>query len=187
MDGDHAQLDCMTNQETLVQLKEMAIAACKQSAARSGTEQAADLSPIFKIQHKLQKSKTLSEIPEGGHFFRDKVKGCFVTARHQGLKLPINKEKAMVDFIGCLPEILAQACTRRNIVAGFGANRMSRENGSCKFALPSFERMLSTCRQTLPTDVVELVKMNFPRLVEEALANGQVPESVFDELGFPAS
>ena len=62
-DGDLAQIDNIINEESLTLYCENMICACKQNAARSGTEQAADLTKTFKVMQSLQHTVTVSDVP----------------------------------------------------------------------------------------------------------------------------
>ena len=55
MDGAHAQLKLLTNEENLKIEKEKKITICKHSAARTAVEQAADCAPCFKSMKRLMK------------------------------------------------------------------------------------------------------------------------------------
>ena len=46
-DGDLAQIDNIVSEDSLILYQENLICACKQNAARSGTEQWADLTKVF--------------------------------------------------------------------------------------------------------------------------------------------
>jgi hypothetical protein len=54
-DGDLAQLDVLTDPEYVAKFKEKLIVACKQNAARTGVEQAADQANVFNKFHQAQK------------------------------------------------------------------------------------------------------------------------------------
>ena len=54
-DGDLAQIDNIVSDESLSLYRENMVCANKKNAARSGTEQAADLTKTFKIMQALQK------------------------------------------------------------------------------------------------------------------------------------
>ena len=54
-DGDLAQIDNIVSRESISLYRENMIIACKQNAARSGVEQAADLTKVFKLMHRFQK------------------------------------------------------------------------------------------------------------------------------------
>ncbi len=60
-DGDLAQISNITSTESINLFKEKKIVANKQNTARSGTEQAADLTKSFKIMHGLQSMRTLTK------------------------------------------------------------------------------------------------------------------------------
>eukprot|EP00957_Ditylum_brightwellii_P130902 9985552-Ditylum_brightwellii.AAC.1 len=53
-DGENAQIKAVVDEEAIIKFKCLRITSNKQHVARSGTEQAADLTTVFKIMHKLQ-------------------------------------------------------------------------------------------------------------------------------------
>lgn len=61
-DGDLAQLATVTEETTVDVCKEKRICTNKQSAARSATEQGADLPKVFKSHHFLQKVTTMTSV-----------------------------------------------------------------------------------------------------------------------------
>ena len=68
-DGDLPQITHATHSDSLEVLAKNKIFANKQSAARSGTEQAADLTRTFKFLNRLQKkSRPTTRISHSGHF-----------------------------------------------------------------------------------------------------------------------
>ena len=66
-DGDLAQIENVVSDESLQIYSMNMICANKQNAARSGVEQAADLTKTFKIMHKLQSEITVSHVPIKNH------------------------------------------------------------------------------------------------------------------------
>ena len=66
-DGDLAQIDNIISEESLQMYKENCVCANKQNAARSGTEQAADLTKTFKVMQNLQSTVSVSDIPIDRH------------------------------------------------------------------------------------------------------------------------
>ena len=62
-DGDAKQVETIVSENSIDIYKENMIVANKQNAARSGTEQAADLTKTFKIMNLLQNKVTVSNIP----------------------------------------------------------------------------------------------------------------------------
>jgi hypothetical protein len=61
IDGEWGQLLATTNEENLDESVTLKLVDCKGNPARTGTEQAADLTPIFKVLNKLQKNTTLKD------------------------------------------------------------------------------------------------------------------------------
>ena len=104
---------------------------------------------------------------------------------NNGLSLKSNKQKALADFLSCLPQILARAVTPSNVSRGFHENGMisATHNNQTWFAFPCFDGMLSTCQKTLPKRTVDNCTRKFPSLVAAAIEHAL--ETAFDQLGFP--
>jgi hypothetical protein len=187
-DGDLAQLATTVDETTLARYEEVNIVANKQSAARSATEQAADLSPIFKILHDLQKGTTATDKAIGTNAYKDHVRMMLDIAKAQAnLRLPTNKTDALLDYLACLPQMLTKAVSVNSLQKGFRENGMLSNRCSSKtpYAFPCFDSMLSTCRKVIPTKARDLCKEHFPTLVAAALEHGHVPEDIYDKLEFP--
>ena len=144
------------------------------------------MSPSFKIWHRKQKTTTLSNLPEGVNSFKDRVKCQLQLAELQGgLCLPINKRKAVIDFVSAFPQTSASALTPSNISHGFYENGMLSSESPTKCAVPSFRNVLATCTATMPEEVVDLCEQHLSRLASEVSEHGHVPERAFNELKFP--
>ena len=90
------------------------IIANKQSAARSGTEHAADLCKVFPCLKKMDKIYTVSDIPVEQHPMKRLLLHTFhKLSQTKKICLKSNKQKALVDFLSTLPEIATRACTKK--------------------------------------------------------------------------
>ena len=79
-DGDYTQYTQITidsTEEYLQLYSENLMCVNTQNAARSGTEQAADLTKTFKIMPLLRKSMSLTNIPVDNHSMKRLVTGAF--------------------------------------------------------------------------------------------------------------
>jgi hypothetical protein len=141
---------------TVNMYKKLKITANKQSAARSATEQAADLSPIFKILHNLQKTTTSKDVKSGDCPYKDRILYIFSLARQQGLDLVPNKRNALVDFLSNLPENVSKTCTPTNIRAGFYENGMVSTGNPRKYAFPCFLGNLATYRKKISSELKKM-------------------------------
>ena len=182
-DGDLAQIDNVVNEESLALYAEHKICACKQNAARSGTEQAADLAKTFKIMQNLQQTVTVSNVPIERHPLKRLLCKKFDSLMSEGrLRLKPRNKAALIDFIGSIPQMSAQACTIKNINHGFRENGMS--DGKY-YRYPDFNKLLATCRLDPTVEEYELCKLKFSHLLKLYLKDGHVDDKVFEALGFP--
>ena len=101
-DGDLAQIASVIEDVTLFHDKK--VTANKQSAARSGVEQAADLSKCFKIVNNIQSEYTVSDLPAKLHPLKRSILTEFNNLARQGrINLAPNKKNALVDFYPTAP------------------------------------------------------------------------------------
>ena len=115
-DGDLPQITHATRNDSLQELAKNKIFANKQSAARSGTEQAADLTRTFTVLAKLQKKITAKnrDLPLKGLLERQFSN---LQGKNQ-LVLKSTKRDALIDFITCFPDILSKAVSAEAIRDG---------------------------------------------------------------------
>ena len=117
-DGDLSQVYAVTQSAEL--FTENKIIANKQNAARSGVEQPADLTSVFRIIKKIQPTHTVRDIP---------VDRC-------PMKRLISKmfhSKNMSFLLSVLPEILTTACSKDNIKHGFIQAGIIDKEFNCRF------------------------------------------------------
>jgi hypothetical protein len=182
-DGDLAQVATIVEENALPIYVNEKICVNKQNAARSGTEQAADLTTTFKMLHKLQKKVSLQDVPGEDHPLKFVVANGFRDLAYQGkLRLRPNKTQALIDFISSVPQILSQAATQSNIRHGFVSNGIADAK---TMAFPDYDALLATCRKC-PTDAeYKLTEESFPQLIQYQFEKGHIPEMVLEDLGFP--
>ena len=142
-DGDLAQIENIVSTDSLNKYKENMICANKQNAARSGVEQAADLTRTFKIMKRLQETVSCIDIPMINHPLKRIMMTKFEQLTRSGrLGLKPMKKDSIIDFISSIPEMTVKAATKRNIVHGFCENGMI-DNKIGMY--PDFNQMLGTC------------------------------------------
>jgi hypothetical protein len=182
-DGDLAQIATIVEEDTMSIYSTEKICVNKQNAARSGTEQAADLTTTFKMLHKLQRKVSLADIYSDDHGLKFVVEHGFRNLAAQGkLRLRPNKTHALVDFISSVPQILSQAATPANIRHGFVANGMADPKTK---AFPDYDALLATCRKSPTISEYELTKKSFPKLIQHQFDHGHIPDTLLEDLGFP--
>ena len=180
-DGDLAQVENIVSQSSLRSYKDHNICACKQNAARSGTEQAADLTKAFKLMHSLQKNVTVSDLASYTHPMK-KIISQGLKSLNDKVQLKTTKKNALIDFISSLPEMTSKAVTRKNVIHGFKENGMI--DAKC-LSYPDFDKILTTYRTDPTKEEYKLCGKSFPYLIEEFKQKGHIPDKTFEELGFP--
>ena len=167
--------------------KTLKITANKQSAARSATEQAADLAKVFKNQHYLQRMTTVANVDPSNHPMKRTIIQGIQEMKQAGLRLGLIKEKALIDFLSCLPEVLTKSATRSSIVHGFVANGLVGDESqfNSKFAFPDFDKMLHTVRREIHKVEKDLCKSTFQELLKIQEEHGCIPESDYDRPWVP--
>ncbi len=177
IDGEWGQYYAITDENSLDESASLKIIDCKGNPARTGTEQAADLSPVFRILNKMQKIRTMKDQTSA-------LKQTILSAFSNESRLVLSKKKrdSVVDFISTLPNNLAKAATADNIRSGFIANgfidRISRR-------VPDFDAIIGTLGRSIKKEEYEMIVESFPRLCREMIDKGQIKEDLFDELGYP--
>ena len=182
-DGDLAQIDKIVDSDSLDIYKANRVCACKQNAARSATEQAADLAKTFKIMQRLRNIVTVCNVPFERHPLKRAINDELTKLASQDrLCLRAKNKNALVDFVGSIPQMSTQACTHDNIHHGFRENGMSDRLFK---RYPDFYDLLATCRLDPTNEEMNICKNSFHHLFELYLQHGHVPDSVFEDLGFP--
>jgi hypothetical protein len=180
-DGDNAQIKMLVEDSTLAQLGRLNITVNKQHAARTGTEQAADLTKTFKICNSLQQTTTAEH---KNHLPIKKNIGRALTelASNGKLKMSLRKRTALTDFIASTPESVTKAVSPDNIQHGFLENGLIDKKAH---ELPDFDKMLATCRSEISKELYDKIVSDFPGLLQHQLEHGHVPDSVYQDLGYP--
>jgi hypothetical protein len=180
-DGDSAQLRTIVEEETLDTFASLNIIANKQHAARTGTEQAADLTKTFKIMHRMQSSVTVQgerHLP-----LKQNLETEFNQLYTEGiLRLPPKKRNALIDCLASSPETATKAISRSHVQQGFVSNGMIDANTK---ELPDFDRLLATCRTEIPLQLYNKIERDFPLLLKYELEHGDIPDWLYEELGYP--
>ncbi len=179
-DGDVSQLNSMTNEYKI--LRDQKIIANKQNAARTAVEQAADLMPVFKVFNKDAKKHTVTNVDASRHPMKMKVMIAFQSDEMKHLNLGPKKTASLIDFISVFPALATRAAMRTNIMHGGYQNGMIDED---KARYPVMNKVLSTCRQSIPNELYTKLIDNFSYLYKTAVELGHIPEEVYDEIGFP--
>ena len=176
-DGDLSQIDAITNSIPL--FAENKIVANKQHAARSGVEQPADVSRVFKQIKQLINTTSNAHLP----IERCPMKKLLSEAISEDLsciKLASNKRGALIDFISILPEVATKACTKSNIQHGFIEAGIIDE---VNHRYPVFDKMLATCRRNPTTEEYNIAKSNFPDFLKSVDERGLIPEEQYEMRG----
>ena len=182
-DGDLAQIENIISNESMQVYVENMVCAAKQNAARSGTEQFADLTKCFKQMQALQKLYTVSDVPLDRHPMKRMIDNQLKNLQDEGkLVLKPTKKNSLIDFIASVPAMTSKAITRDNIIHGVVENGMLDKNF---FRYPDMNKILATCRRDPTNAEYKLCVDSFPMLLKKYLEHGHVNDEVFEKLGFP--
>jgi hypothetical protein len=177
-DGDVPQINSLVKSGELLSSEKTNIRYLKQSASRSKGEQAADMSPIFKIIHNLNKKFTSQDKPTN-HLqliVENELKS------DPRLSIKTDHVKALVDFVSQIGSIMNSAATPHNLKKGFIANGMIDIGSE---TCPDIDVMLGTLTRELTEHEYDLVQNNFNELLHIQMREGHISDKVYDRIGFP--
>ena len=144
-DGDLAQIENTVSPDSLPIYKENTMCVAKQNAARSGTEQFADLTKTFKQMQTLQKVISVSNVLVERHPMKKMIFNELKEVQNQqNLLLKPSKKNSIIEFIVSVPDMTAKSVTRDNIIQCVLENGMLN---SKQFRYPDFDKTLATCRR----------------------------------------
>ena len=177
-DGDLSQIDAI--KRSVEMYAENKIIANKQNAARSGVEQPADLTPVFKIIKKIQHTHTVRDLPVDRCPMKRLISDMFHSEDMSFLSLKSTKKNALIDFLSVLPDIATRACSKDNIKHGFIQAGIIDEDLN---RYPVFNKILATCRQQPTLEEYHTVLETFPEFIEIMDKFGHIDEEQFDVRG----
>ena len=188
MDGANGQLKDITTEANLLIDHQLKIDTMKHSAARTGVEQAADTSPIFKIMKKLVREMYTPHASSNSmvHYLENEFEKlqCPTTSSHESkiLRLSNHKKKAITSTLPKLPQATGKANSLHNVTKGFVLNG---QVDSEKMMVPSISNMLHTYRGGLEGTCLEDKAKIVNDFYSEAFVNGVIAEATFDALDIP--
>ena len=180
-DGDIQQLSGIVREEVMKRCVDQKHIKNKQSVKRTGVEQMADVSVIFKDLKACEKSTTLIDVPF------DSLSGycntVFKSLFNEGvLKLKNQKSFVLHDFLARVPYMLEKTRTSNKIFDGFVSVGMLDKQDR---TWPDLDCILKTKRKAISLSERDFIKKCFPKLYNLTMKLGYVPERVYDELNFP--
>ena len=104
---DHSQIDTIVSPDGIHRYSANNVIANKHNASGTGKEQACDLSKVFPVSKKLNKSTTVEHIPSSNHLLKSKLESQFAKFN---TKLRIKKHSAIIDYLAKQATILTRAC-----------------------------------------------------------------------------
>jgi hypothetical protein len=179
-DGDINHLKSLVKEDTREQCLQGKNIKCKQSAKRTGVEQPADVSVIFKLLKQTERTTTLDDImndtlsPMLDKIFKDLYKANELNL--QSFKLVVLK-----DFLARLPYMLDKTCTVGRIVDGFVKTGLLDAKHK---VWPDLNKICLTKRKVMTQSEKGLICKIFDKLLRLTLEEGYVTEDVYDDLGF---
>ena len=179
-DGAIGQLKSRTDPNMMKMFGDNFIESMKQSNARTGVEQAADLSRVFFSINEMMRNGKYLKLP-AIHTTLTSIENALNEAkRDHGLDLGA-KRSILVQYISRLPNILSKTVHASDIQNGFAANGMLDAN---TLTWPDYDAIMLTLKRKLTEEEDMLITKNFQVLYNEMLEHGHISEDVFDELGF---
>ncbi len=191
-DGDIGQLQTMIDEAREALDEAEKICRNKHSAASTGRQQPADLSPVFKLIKAFQLNATAKDDVACG--LSQTIDEYFSTIlRAGGLNLDGNprKKKALIDFLLCLPEMMERSMLKKHIKRGFvEAGMIDEETGY----VPVFEKLMGTCIRWCSADKNVGIQRSaknhcrdkFQDLMRIQMDNGQISYTDMANHGIPA-
>jgi hypothetical protein len=176
-DGDAEQRRVLTDERRLEREGTLRIITNKHNPARTGTEQPADLTPVFRML-KQQVERTTSAGMQSTlrtNFERE------YTALGNALNIKPTHLESLKDFSA--PEILAESATAANIRSGFlEAGFIDRKS----FSFPDIDQIIygTTRRHIFQEEYINVLK-NFTSLYLYAAEYGHVPDDILEARGIP--
>ena len=176
-DGDFSQINALPMQYIKHRWDVDKIGYNKQSANRSGTEQAADLWDCFKFLKRKANSTTMKGKEDTIVMHRVRK-----YLRQNQVCLKGKHESCLLSFLGRLPEIMGRVATRTNIKEAFVRNGMlDKETSTC----PDIYEMMNTLPGTLSKMAHDLILGNFDELFNIQQRKGRIYDEDFQRMGFP--
>ena len=186
MDGAHGQLKLITSEENIKKERELKITSGKHSAARTGSEQSADLGPNFKLMKK--DFKTMDVPHENLNPMVIIVRNMFEQLEDESdgnenvVKLRAHKKKALMFALPNLPPATGNAYTVPNVRKGFIYNgQLDAETTS----VPSAKNLVNTCRGEIAGTCLDDREKLLEDYFEEMYLTGTIKESTFDRNNVP--
>ena len=186
MDGANTQLKLITSEEMMELEEALKITSCKQSAARTSLEQAADAGPNFKNVKKNVKTMP-NPHPSTNHIYRLLEKELKILETNEEgsgniVRLKSHKKKAIMSTLPKLPEATGSAYTIPNVMKGFIYNGQVDAD---TIGVPSFSNLLNTYRG----NVSDTCLADRPKLMNDFFevmqTDGYIPESFFSTKEIP--
>ena len=176
-DGDAEQRRVLTDERRLEREGMLRIITNKHNPARTGTEQPADLTPVFRML-KQQGGRTTSAGMQSTlrtNFERD------YAALGSALNIKPTHFESLKDFILSAPEILAKSATATNIRAGFlEVGLIDRKS----FSFPDIKQIIyGTTRRLIFQEEYNNLLNNFTSLYLYAAKHGHVPDDILEAHG----
>ena len=179
-DGCDGQLKLVTSEGSLDEDERRNITACKQSAARTTTEQSADVSSCFKTFRRLQKDMSVQDtIYCNKGLVRQIESAIRERETNNELILETFKFNAIVHLISKTPSCQSEAYTVDRIANGFIRNGQISTKHS---PVPDIMGCLGTLRYEYPDQSEAHLQKIFNHFFPLMFDNGHIEESDYDSL-----
>ena len=160
------------------------VLACKHASSTSSTTQMADVGRQFAVVKVESKTTTAVNLPSG-YGLKGQLEDELDRLKAAGvLMLKLPARKAIVDHVTSCPEIYGTSMKNKTTKKGFIVNGMLDEITEL---YPDIYKMMQTCKSTdVKQEYEDLLFKNFSVLYQTMKNRGDIPESLYDHLGFPS-
>ena len=186
MDGCHGQLKLTTSESVLDTEKNLKIITCKHSAARTATEQAADVGPMFKMMKSTVKKMPSVQYENSPIYLRltkalNELETPSVPGCGRVVILPKHKRSAIIVGLSKLPIAMTTSFTSPIIQSAFRDNgQLDAENQ----AMPNVKSLIGTYRGSIDKEhYLNNTEKIIKTFYNESFMTGRIEESSFDREG----
>ena len=165
---------------------QLKIIACKHAGATSAVEQPNDVSPMFRTLTSLTAKTTVTGAV---HFaLRSSIEICF-KANKDKLFLKAGKEKALLDFLPVLPNMLFKSANPDAVMTGYYETGMVKRtpNGIVDTGRlgPDMAKIEATLKRPMTQEEGRAYTAALPSFIKTSFDNGHIAEEAYDEAGIP--
>jgi hypothetical protein len=180
-DGCDGQLKLVTSESSLNEDAKRNIVACKQSTARTCTEQSADVGSCFKSFRREQRGMSAAENRHRNRGLVKRIEDAIKEKSEEGeLELEKFKFDAIVHLVSKTPSCQSASFSAERIMQGFIKNG---QISSMDSPVPDIKGTLGTLRYAYPDQSIQHLTKLFNTFFPIMYDNGHIEELDYDKFG----